>query len=62
MYYGWEYVLKDSVNNIENIFKELDNDELDGEGICVVMLEVLDNLRGENDYWRQLVIMIFYLG
>jgi hypothetical protein len=51
-HHGWEHALKDSANNIENISKEPDNDELDGEGIRVATLEVLDNLRGENDHWR----------
>lgn len=47
--HGGEDALKDSAKDVEDISEEPDDDELDRQGVGIASLEVLDDLRGEDD-------------
>jgi hypothetical protein len=48
-YHGGEHTLQDSAQNVEDIAQEPNYDELHRECVCAALLEIFDDLRGEND-------------
>ena len=51
-YHCRQNALHDGADNVEDISEQPDNDELDREGICAATLEVLNNLRREDDNYK----------
>jgi hypothetical protein len=55
-YHSRQNALKNGTQNVEDIAKKPDNDKLNRESIGTAALEVLDNLRREdNDYLRSVL-------
>lgn len=51
-YHGGENSLQNGSEDIEDISQEPSNDELNRKGIGAAALEVLYDLRREDDHWR----------
>jgi hypothetical protein len=57
-YHGGEHTLQDGAEDIEDIAEEPNNDELDREGIGGASLEILYDLRRENDHCEKSVTVV----
>jgi hypothetical protein len=57
-YHGGEHTLQDGAEDIEDIAEEPNNDELDREGIGGASLEILYDLRRENDHCEKSATLV----